>query len=290
MGVHPRGRGEAQAQRNLATAPLGPSPRARGSRAGLRPQAELARFIPAGAGMNRAVRPSPHAARVHPRGRGEAPDARASATIDSGPSPRARGSPDPRGCRLVTVRSIPAGAGKPPNTSTPSTTRRVHPRGRGEASVEIDAVIGQLGPSPRARGSRPGRRQAPRASGSIPAGAGRLHGAGKPSPCRMRCSCRTVHPRGRGEAAMEAPAPRLRLGPSPRARGSLELRGHAGPEGGSIPAGAGKPCTTRTRCRASRVHPRGRGEAQWPEFLGKFSEGPSPRARGSLPLALPPPS
>ena len=74
------------------------------------------------------------------------------------------------------------------------------------------------------------------------------------------------------------------MGPSPRVRGSLLVAGAARRWSGSIPAGAGEPRPSSTRCAATRVHPRGCGGAVPSALSAVVVWGPSPRVRGS-PLA-----
>ena len=233
--VHPRGRGEASGLPGRTTDSSGPSPRARGSRAGVQRAHRGRGSIPAGAGKPPVGSPGTAWYSVHPRGRGEArlvvlPDGE-----PVGPSPRARGSRDAGLERPQRHGSIPAGAGKPSSPRRWRISMRVHPRGRGEAYGPARLVAPLKGPSPRARGSRVDKPGALEKRGSIPAG------AGKPVEKPRATATPAVHPRGRGEAHVQQLVPAVDLGPSPRARGSLR-RGRRGHDAsGSIPAGAGKP-------------------------------------------------
>ena len=192
-----------------------------------------------------------------------------------GPSPRARGSRGDRRGRLVRAGSIPAGAGKPSIRIAGRSRLEVHPRGRGEAVAAVRHGGGFGGPSPRARGSPPAHRRHLERRGSIPAG------AGKPRTSNGIGRRNGVHPRGRGEAVDWPGLPKLRQGPSPRARGSPNEVQSPLTSPRSIPAGAGKPSARRSRRRATTVHPRGRGEALDDEPANPIEAGPSPRARGS---------
>ena len=183
-GSIPAGAGKPRIRRRRArlTAP-GLSPRARGSRVhGYCPMLHPSRgSIPAGAGKPPStaddLRTEP--SRVYPRGRGEAapqcaavsadiievyPRGRGEASswnilqaplFDRGLSPRARGSRERDPVRLVPLRSIPAGAGKPHQLHGPSMRSGVYPRGRGEAGNHrgTDGKHRCAGLSPRARGS-----------------------------------------------------------------------------------------------------------------------------------------
>ena len=140
------------------------------------------------------------------------------------------------------------------------------------------------GPSPRARGSPPAQIPPPQQGGSIPASAGKP-ASGSSSPTMSR-----VHPRERGEARPGRARAGLAKGPSPRARGSPRGVGDQSLVRGSIPASAGKPTGLALQGLLEEVHPRERGEARREPRRFRFGKGPSPRARGSLPLAdLPPP-
>ena len=255
MRVHPRGRGEAAASVVWRLRRAGPSPRARGSPGIGFGNRRHGGSIPAGAGKP----PRPLAlltrAKVHPRGRGEATGLPQVQPARTGPSPRARGSRADVRRRRARRRSIPAGAGKPHGNHRRLRRVEVHPRGRGEAARSGPATRAASGPSPRARGSRRGQVQRPPGGGSIPAG------AGKPPPAAPSRPGARVHPRGRGEAPFSRYPAQSEPGPSPRARGSHVVSCVRPAPHGSIPAGAGKPTATRGDDIGSRVHPRGRGEA-----------------------------
>ncbi len=154
-GVHPRERGGASALLHRQLAPLGPSPRARGSPIGGLPDHFALRSIPASAGEPAYGSTPGTPARVHPRERGGAP-----------------GSPP--GFALA-ERSIPASAGEPKSEARSSRSSTVHPRERGGASGLLLVSHSQGGPSPRARGSQAGRSVAGACAGSIPASAGEPH-------------------------------------------------------------------------------------------------------------------
>ena len=145
----------------------------------------------------------------------------------------------------------------------------------GEAVARIRITGAEQGPSPRVRGSHPGRRRQPVGVRSIPACAGKPR-----SRCRPRRSG-GVHPRVCGEARTADCKILSSPGPSPRVRGSPERRPRGGHHRGSIPACAGKPgpdCSTGDR---GEVHPRVCGEAGLVEASQHLLTGPSPRVRGS---------
>ena len=275
MRVHPRGCGEAADALALPPAPLGPSPRVRGSPTVVPPLDMSQGSIPAGAGKPKPFCSSPPSIRVHPRGCGEARSAFDSATHSGGPSPRVRGSLRRDFIFVVSPRSIPAGAGKPAVLRARRLLHRVHPRGCGEAPEGRAPAVGRGGPSPRVRGSHSTRLRFASILGSIPAG------AGKPMTDRITADGWRVHPRGCGEAdRLDVALPRLQ-GPSPRVRGSLAGETERCIRSGSIPAGAGKPSPCRQGSLWFRVHPRGCGEVPSTCSWSYASLGPSPRVRGS---------
>jgi len=134
---------------------------------------------------------------------------------------------------------------------------RVHPRVRGAVRA-------------RAAGARIAR-------GSIPACAGQ-------SSCRARGGNeRRVHPRVRGAVAPVSGEPVVDGGPSPRARGSPRAPVAQEQPAGSIPACAGQSLSTWSKQFVKRVHPRVRGAVRRRGRVPDSAQGPSPRARGSLP-------
>ena len=231
--------------------------------------------IPASAGEPRSCSGGKREPGVHPRERGGAEAVCSSMVRASGPSPRARGSPGRGGRRAPVGGSIPASAGEPRTGLSLEEAQRVHPRERGGAGRTVGMSLDEMGPSPRARGSRClslARRTRP---GSIPAS------AGEPWSPPGSASPSGVHPRERGGALGAGGARTGVQGPSPRARGSLRWHGRTRRGHGSIPASAGEPSSRRTAPRASRVHPRERGGALYLTPAWHDAVGPSPRARGS---------
>ena len=213
--------------------------------------------------------------RVHPRGRGEAKSTSIGWSPCEGPSPRTRGSLAVPGPHVLGPGSIPADAGKPGTWSRRGASRRVHPRGRGEAAWTLQRATPARGPSPRTRGSLIVLSGLHAPHGSIPAD------AGKPVSGSWARRGTRVHPRGRGEAADAGSPVEVVTGPSPRTRGSRARRGGARGRYGSIPADAGKPSGASASCAARWVHPRGRGEALAAAAAVRADAGPSPRTRGS---------
>ena len=171
-----------------------------------------------------------------------------------GSSPRARGTRRATKTRNGVSRFIPACAG---NTTTDKPTKRngaVHPRVRGEHVFKHSASSNVVGSSPRARGTLLPGFSTGFKSRFIPACAGN-------TPLSLLIfEHLPVHPRVRGEHASEAMAARIRVGSSPRARGTrlcLPVRGRLQR---FIPACAGNTRLRGISCITVPVHPRVRGE------------------------------
>src|SRR5690606_31637806 len=130
--VHPRVRGERTRGFKLLSNNGGSSPRARGLYCRGRQAAGRTRFIPACAGNVRPVPSSLASNPVHPRVRGERTSESSDRPPGSGSSPRARGTCVEVRANLLVVRFIPACAGNVGIWRTPTSTRSVHPRVRGE--------------------------------------------------------------------------------------------------------------------------------------------------------------
>ena len=259
-GVHPRVGGETTYKEPPDGWVCGPSPRGRGNRFAGRRRKQQVGSIPAWAGKPSNSTPDRNSEWVHPRVGGETSNALDPSGVVCGPSPRGRGNPVQSGDVLNGAGSIPAWAGKPATRSSRKSRLRVHPRVGGETFVQILDFEGDDGPSPRGRGNRaPGRGGAtPRRS--IPAW------AGKPPSAARRQIVQRVHPRVGGETQPRIRFQRrLQQGPSPRGRGNQQpsLAGSM-PRMRSIPAWAGKPCSSRSHPASisSSVHPRVGGETR----------------------------
>ena len=179
-------------------------------------------------------------------------------------------------CRaVVQTGSIPAHTGKPARQERRRPPDGVYPRTHGEAEVRVLRHVVCWGLSPHTRGSRGGRRRAPKRPGSIPA-----H-TGKPPPPRWSRGRRGVYPRTHGEAATEGKGHYAGKGLSPHTRGSRIHASFLGLGLRSIPAHTGKP-RQRAQCRrAPGVYPRTHGEARRARNLLRMLGGLSPHTRGS---------
>src|SRR5690606_3523152 len=129
----------------------GPSPRGRGSLDRIDPEREGRGSIPAWAGepsrRDRCAQP----AAVHPRVGGGASGVVPSPPMETGPSPRGRGSLVQRVHVLALDGSIPAWAGEPAGPTTPRRRPPVHPRVGGGAISTRPLRSTRCGPSPRGR-------------------------------------------------------------------------------------------------------------------------------------------
>ena len=152
--VHPRARGEYVAVSVFPRSPSGSSPRTRGihqvnDQVGVGP-----RFIPAHAGNTPALRLARRVWPVHPRARGEYQYAHSHVYREPGSSPRTRGIRSARRTEPAARRFIPAHAGNTWRKAHSPAPRTVHPRARGEYSVNGTRRPMVFGSSPRTRGIR----------------------------------------------------------------------------------------------------------------------------------------
>ena len=180
-------------------------------------------------------------AAVHPRACGESATATADGGRRWGPSPRVRGihvTPSPS---LPKSRSIPARAGNPRPAPDDGAPTGVHPRACGESARSVFPSGRSPGPSPRVRGIHDEAQIRRARGGSIPAR------AGNPSSRRAARSGRRVHPRACGESHRRPLHLGGAPGPSPRVRGIHDEAQIRRARGGSIPARAGNPPSSRCR-------------------------------------------
>ena len=319
--VYPRGCGGTFLPALARRSHVGLSPRVRGNQCKYRRHASRARSIPAGAGEpqtgphwreDRRVYPrgcggtrssmSPAwRSQVYPRGCGGTSRFACRAKVDTGLSPRVRGNPLRIAGVSPVIGSIPAGAGEPSGAWTCPAARRVYPRGCGGTRSAARGPRLRQGLSPRVRGNRGRGLQEHDAAGSIPAGAGEPHspagktvaarsipaGAGEPTLPDGTVVEFTVYPRGCGGTRSLRRLWRMATGLSPRVRGNPGLDLGEVTEGGSIPAGAGEPGSSRSRSGRSQVYPRGCGGTHGCPSNMSIWQGLSPRVRGNhdAPLA-----
>ena len=132
-----------------------------------------------------------------------------------GSSPRGRGTPDrDHGCSHGR-RFIPAWAGNARSQAASSSAHTVHPRVGGERARVQAVWVGDVGSSPRGRGTLKRRNRLCPHVRFIPAWAGNAE------PRLQRRRIPPVHPRVGGERAHAASSAPVHVGSSPRGRGTL---------------------------------------------------------------------
>ncbi len=230
---HPRVRGEHAAELPAEETVTGPSPRARGAPGRNFGGMPIAGTIPACAGSTSSGPPRWCPWRDHPRVRGEHRSSSRNSSLVTGPSPRARGARCGRRARVHVAGTIPACAGSTLGQGVDGQVPRDHPRVRGEHWGPSSGGVYRKGPSPRARGARPGSYRRPRCRGTIPAC------AGSTGPVLGGVHQGGDHPRVRGEHTSSTLRPVPWEGPSPRARGAQQGPRRPNRPTGTIPACAG---------------------------------------------------
>ena len=152
--AHPRVCGENHGVPMTSSDSTGSSPRVRGKpRCGARVRVDHG-LIPACAGKTPLWGPCTCRSRAHPRVCGEnALNVRAGALL-SGSSPRVRGKLWRRRASALSVRLIPACAGKTGGRARARSRARAHPRVCGENRWEAAVTMRDRGSSPRVRGKR----------------------------------------------------------------------------------------------------------------------------------------
>ena len=190
-------------------------------------------------------------------------------------------SPRVRGNHLRVVRqksepgSIPACAGEPCATRTPTSQTSVYPRVCGGTVRELVQDIGGEGLSPRVRGNHPVDPARCLRTRSIPAC------AGEPGRLRVNHFFLSVYPRVCGGTGLGGAVDVARSGLSPRVRGNPNvtlfwLMGLL-----SIPACAGEPSACLPLSRPLAVYPRVCGGTHTLADSGLGASGLSPRVRGN---------
>ena len=298
-------------------APSGSSPRVRGRHHATAGDIIDAGLIPAGAGQ------TPHTALwqtpwgAHPRRCGADWQARKTGGVVEGSSPRVRGRPCRRSCRVVsTVRAHPRGCGADAEAdgvtvgdwgSSPRVRgrplqhlhhiglERLIPAGAGQTRQRFRVAHAGLGSSPRVRGRPQMSIETIRYMGLIPAGAGQTTNDRRP------VGYHRAHPRGCGadftRAQISDQAPGLipagagqtllvpfsmpiENGSSPRVRGRHRLPERLRRSHGLIPAGAGQTSPRGSPRPGGWAHPRGCGADRSSMRTTSSAHGSSPRVRG----------
>ena len=152
--AHPRAGGENVKVRVLTPYEGGSSPRGRGKQKADAEALKQFRLIPARAGKTRSTPTDPWSCQAHPRAGGENYERKTGQPITAGSSPRGRGKPDEGTLCVVSVRLIPARAGKTSGGRTIPGVPGSHPRAGGE-NTAMQSLNGSIpGSSPRGRGKR----------------------------------------------------------------------------------------------------------------------------------------
>ena len=255
---------------------VGSSPRVRGKRGPSPHPHHPHRLIPACAGKTGAESSPTPPPSAHPRVCGENSSLWSRSYASTGSSPRVRGKRGGAPGVLVLRGLIPACAGKTaPSSSTPAATS-AHPRVCGE---NLDGVLDggpTSGSSPRVRGKQSRGAPCRRATGLIPAC------AGKTQQAAAECQVWPAHPRVCGENAHQDRPPQPPAGSSPRVRGKRAARPGVQVGDRLIPACAGKTSPGRQRGSRTAAHPRVCGENTTAVAARPRACGSSPRVRGKL--------
>ena len=168
--------------RDRCLIPSGSSPRGRGKRAERRQIVRRWRLIPAWAGKTTASKLSLPPATAHPRVGGENGGCEGREAERAGSSPRGRGKPGSLMTVHMTVRLIPAWAGKTGPQFSGHALGKAHPRVGGENPSEVQFLESRAGSSPRGRGKPVAGTPNEPVGGLIPAWAGKTLHANTPRP------------------------------------------------------------------------------------------------------------
>ena len=172
--------------------------------------------------------------RAHPRSRGENSCHWETFVSPLGSSPLTRGKHHGRARRDLRRGLLPAHAGKTASLSASPTTRRAHPRSRGENTYADEDRNLALGSSPLTRGKHRIMEINITLDGLIPAHAGKTpwwHPYGR---------AHRAHPRSRGENVTPGGSARATSGSSPLTRGKHIGDNRVAEAWRLIPAHAGK--------------------------------------------------
>ena len=201
------------------TAQEGSFPLTRGKRGLVQILSSPRRLIPAHAGKTMPPTASLEAHRAHPRSRGENVGDFASGPGGQGSSPLTRGKRANAHRGFLTVRLIPAHAGKTSTSPPTGMCSRAHPRSRGENTQSAFTCSLGHGSSPLTRGKLSVFLSVVDGSRLIPA-----H-AGKTTAWERRLVMLRAHPRSRGENRWRACTQSGASGSSPLTRGKRGLAG-----------------------------------------------------------------
>ncbi len=170
---------------------------------------------------------------------------------------------------------IPALAGNTSATTRKDSNKWDHPRACGEHTDHQSAFDNELGSSPRLRGTLRNVLHIPWRTGIIPALAGNTCPRWDSNPLCWD------HPRACGEHSTCTCTDSADLGSSPRLRGTPGDRLGDAHLHGIIPALAGNTMRYDSVCGAIRDHPRACGEHGTNAVSEWWTQGSSPRLRGT---------
>ena len=233
------------------------------------------RFIPACAGNIPANFSGPIAWPVHPRVCGEHSLKEITPFHFTGSSPRVRGTLANAALVKPFKRFIPACAGNMPAAGSTSDVKPVHPRVCGEHAGCRQHIGRQAGSSPRVRGTFAGSGHLNVNLRFIPACAGNI--------TRKPCSSLhwSVHPRVCGEHWGGGIEHLVKIGSSPRVRGTSGRCCWSAWVNRFIPACAGNMRLSTSSSPLLTVHPRVCGEHSPSNSPIDNRPGSSPRVRGT---------
>ena len=206
--------------------------------------------IPACAGEPNSQRETEPPAGVYPRVCGGTESDAIPVLSDVSLSPRVRGNPSVGVLPCRVRRSIPACAGEPRSSDTPSHTWSVYPRVCGGTSPQQRDAVDGAGLSPRVRGNPPGCCRARDGGRSIPVCA--MEPPGQP-PIFLYVR---VYPRVCGGTVEGVEEADKSDGLSPRVRGNQQRGLMPATIRRSIPACAGEPTPCCSQPLARPVYPR----------------------------------
>ena len=212
----------------------GSSPLTRGKLLEVLLHGALNGLIPAHAGKTGLKPPKTSRDTAHPRSRGENYVVFTPGVGQSGSSPLTRGKPTLTLRSVMSVRLIPAHAGKTRSCTRRTRGRWAHPRSRGENTPASHPPAQVTGSSPLTRGKQVTVPAMTSMAGLIPAHAGKTTRSPAPSISP------SAHPRSRGENRLDVGQRPVDAGSSPLTRGKPESSQSCTPPTRLIPAHAGK--------------------------------------------------
>ena len=233
-------------------------------------------LIPAHAGKTIGYCQDCQARSAHPRSRGENPPAVAWRAWFAGSSPLTRGKRVKQHADQVSIRLIPAHAGKTRGYSLVGSAPAAHPRSRGGNPPTFGRSRVGAGSSPLTRGKHGTCQPALSIRQLIPAHAGKTLSA------LAAGLWKSAHPRSRGENFASGALAVCRWGSSPLTRGKRRCPHGERAVRGLIPAHAGKTYRRWTAVSSPTAHPRSRGENVRLRPMCLWTTGSSPLTRGKL--------